>query len=233
MTSIRGPVVVVDFSHKGLKPLQDLQKLFVKAGYDVTLNLPVTMSGQLITDVDIAAVKDNFLFLGQTKVLIHPDTPYEDWKALESLKKAALQVRLCLDHISFLCQHFKLAAGRFSVVPFLLTNIWDFTGATVAGFKIVDFSYLSNLLSGGEVWQVQFEPEPTRRIKKLIQGRYPSGEELAELISYPIHQKMFRPSSLEDRQIKIGDWTLTVPTELIDQSSEKRRDAAIAGLAPY
>ena len=42
-------------------------------------------------------------------------------------------------------EHFGLAAGKFSVVPFLLTNIWDFTGSEIMGFKVVDFSYLPSM----------------------------------------------------------------------------------------
>jgi hypothetical protein len=54
----------------------------------------------------------------------------------------------------------------------------------------VDFSYLSNLLSGAEVWRVRFKPEPTREIKELIKEKSPGGHELAALISNPIHEKI-------------------------------------------
>jgi hypothetical protein len=162
--------------------------------------------------------------------LIHPDKPYEDWKALGSLRNAAGQLKCCLSKLPLVCEHFGLAAGKFSVVPFLLTNIWDFTGSEIMGFKVVDFSYLSNLLTGAEIWEVQFKPEPTRRIKKLIKGKYPTGDELAALISNPIHRQMFRPSTLQEMQIPVGEWTLAVPVEIIDERVEKDREATIAKL---
>jgi hypothetical protein len=204
----------VDFSAKGLKPLQTLRDEFLNARYQVVLNLPVVASDRVVTDIDIAAAKDGFLFVGQTKVLINPDTVYDNWKVLENLRRAAGQLRKSLPYVSVLAGRFGLRDGEYLTVPFLLTNLWDFTGATVGGFKVVDFSYLSFLLRGAEVWGVQLEPVPTREIHKLIAGRYPTGEDLSRLLLKPMHEAMFHRAKLERRYFTVGEWTITVPVDV-------------------
>ena len=207
----------VDFSPKGLKPLQELRREFLNAGYKVLLNLPIVTDEGVLTDVDIAVAKDGFLFIGQTKVLIHPDTVYDDWKVLENLKKAAAQLRKSLPHTSTVAGRVGLTDGEFVTVPFLLTNVWDFTGATIERFKVVDFSYLSQLLRGGEIWRIEPTPVPTREIRKLIAGRYPTGEELYKLLRRTFHEAMFERPQLEKRHFAVGDWTITVPVQVRPQ----------------
>src|SRR5260370_40723809 len=142
----------VNFSPKGLKPLQELRGLFADAGYRVVINFPVGDSRGVATDVDIAAANDGYLFVGQTKVLIHPDSAYDEWKVLENLKRAAQQLSRSINHIQSLRHRLGAAEGDLQLVPFLLTNVWHYTGSTVSGFKVVDFSYLENILTGGEIW---------------------------------------------------------------------------------
>jgi len=203
----------VNFSAKGLKPLKNLHRKFLDAGFNALLNFPIKSGGRLVTDVDIAAAKDGFLFVGQTKVLIRPDTLYDDWKVLDNLKKAANQLKASLQHVSILREQLGLAESEFLTVPFLLTNIWDFTGATVDGFKVIDFSYLSMVLTGGEIWKVQLDPVPRRETRKLIAGRYPTGQELSRLLQRPIHEAMFEKPRLEMRSFEVGEWTVTVPID--------------------
>ncbi len=232
----------MNFSAKGLKPLKDLRQEFVHAGFKVVINFPIAASGKTVTDVDIAATKDDFLFVGQTKVLIHPDTLYDDWKVLENLKKAADQLKTTLQYVPLLSERFQLTEGEFLVVPFLLTNVWGLTGTIVEGFKVIDFSYLSGLLRGGEIWKVQFKPRPTREIFKTIKGKYPTGEELSRLVLKPIHEDMFERPALEDRSFNIDDWTVTipvdaakVPSKAIESSGTRsmRRDKTLISLLKY
>ncbi len=207
----------VDFSGKGLRPLEALRVLFQNAGYEVQLNVPISAPEGPITDIDIVATKDNAVFIGQTKVLIHPDTPYEEWKVLQNLKKAARQLRMSLDYFPLLRNRFDLAGDGASIMPFLLTNVWDFTGCTIDGFKIVDFSYLSNLLTGGEIGTLRFDSDPPQWTpKKLIRGRYPTSKELASLISNPIHEKMFYKPDFKEHRFQIEDWNISVPVESFD-----------------
>jgi len=203
----------VDFAAKGLKPLRTLAGEFIDAGYATLVNVPIRGPQGNVTDVDIAAAKDGHLFLGQTKVLINPDTPYDDWKVHTNLARAAQQLQRSLSHVSQVAARLGLQDGEFVVVPFLLTNVWDFTGATVSGFKVADFSYLSFLLRGAELWSINPGPVPTRQIVKLIASRYPSGEELRRFLQKSIHEEMFQKPEIERRTIQIGDWTVTVPID--------------------
>jgi hypothetical protein len=218
----------VNFSAKGLKPLKNLYQKFLDAGFEGLLNFQVKSGGQLVTDVDIAAAKDGFLFVGQTKVLIRPDTLYDDWKVLDNLRKAANQLQRSLEHLPTLRHQLGLAEGEFLVVPFLLTNVWDFTGATVEGFKVIDFSYLSMLLTGGEIWRVQFNPRPRREIRKLIAGKYPTGMELSKLLQKPIHEAMFQRPILKMHSLAVGEWTVTVPLDT-GRVPKKMRTTWLAG----
>jgi hypothetical protein len=218
----------VDFSPKGLKPLRELGKLFGKAGYDVIINYPVRDSRGPVTDIDIAAVKDRYLFVGQTKVLIHPDSAYDEWKVLENLKRAAQQLSDSLNHLQSLRERLGILEGEVSVVPFVLTNVWHYTGSAVGGFKVVDFSYLENILTGGEIWEVSFSPEPTRRAAKLIEGKYPTGSELSRLIHFPLHEEMFHVPRIQKRTVVLGEWKLTVPAQMPDEVADTKREGAIA-----
>jgi hypothetical protein len=204
----------VDFSPKGLKPLKSIYKEFLDAGFRALLNFPIRAPQGTVTDVDIAAAKGGFLFIGQTKVLIETDTHYDDWKAHDSLRKAGDQLKRSLPYISLVRDRLGLADGEFLTVPFILTNVWGFTGAVVEGFKVIDFSYLSMLLRGAEIWDVRVGPAPTRELRKLIKGRYPTGEELSRLLLKPWHETMFRKPRLATDSFKIGDWTVTVPIDL-------------------
>jgi hypothetical protein len=217
-----------NFSPKGLKPLQDISREFSEAGYRVILNFPLRTPGGLVTDVDLAATKEGYLFVGQTKVLIHPDSAYDEWKVLENLKRAAQQLTRSMDHVQSLRDRLGVSDGRLQVVPFLLTNVWHYTGSTINGFKVVDFSYLSNILTGGEIWEVQLVPQPKRRIAKLVEGKYPTGEELSRLIMNPLHEEMFQIPRLKKRLITVGGWTVCVPVEDHDDASERRRADAFA-----
>jgi hypothetical protein len=211
----------VDFAAKGLKPLRSLGNEFTEAGYSTLINVPVRVPEGTLTDADIVATRDGYLFVGQTKVLINPDTPYDDWKIHENLGKAAVQLEHSLEHISQLAERLRLEPGGYVVVPFLLTNVWDFTGATVAGFKVIDFSYLSLLLRGGELWVLNPGPTPTRQVVKLIAGKYPTGEELCRLLRRSLHEQMFQKPKIDRHSFFVGDWTVTVPVDLGKQPELK------------
>lgn len=218
----------VNFSAKGLKPLRSLYQKFRDASFNSVLNFPLKVGNQQVTDVDIAAAKDGFLFIGQTKVLIRPDTVYDDWKVLDNLRKAANQLEKSIQHVPELRDRLGLVEGEFLVVPFLLTNVWNFTGATVSGFKVVDFSYLSMLLTGGEIWEVQFDPVPRRKVRKLIAGKYPTGMELSMLLQKSIHESMFEKSLIEMRSLYVGEWTVSVPIDK-GRIPKKMRDSWLTG----
>lgn len=207
----------VDFAAKGLKPLRILEKEFFDAGYTVLINVPIRGPRGNLTDVDIAAAKDSYLFLGQTTVLINPDTLYDDWKVHENLSKAAQQLQRSLPNVQQVATKLGLREGDYVVVPFLLTNVCDFTGAAVSGFKVADFSYLSFLLRGAELWKINPGPVPTREIVKLIAGKYPTGEEFCRLLQRSIHERMFRKPTIEKTTIDIDDWKIVIP---IDSSKQ-------------
>lgn len=218
----------VDFSPKGLKPLKELGRLFAEAGYRVVVNFPLRDAQGPVTDVDIAAVIGSYLFVGQVKVLIHPDSAYDEWKVLVNLKRAAQQLTKSMLHVQSLRDRLGVPSGNLQTVPFLLTNVWHYTGSTVDGYRVVDFSYLENLLTGGEIWNVDLSREPTRHVVKLIDGKYPRGDELSRLILTPIHQKMFQVSRIEKRIVTIGDWKIRVPVEARDDVAQRKREVALA-----
>jgi hypothetical protein len=96
-------------------------------------------------------------------------------------------------------------------VPFLLTNIWDFTGMSISGFKILDFSYLENLLTGANIGVLSFEPQPRRRMTSFIKGKYPTSTELEKLITNPLHSQMFEHPKVERKQFTVAGWEINFP----------------------
>lgn len=201
----------VDMSAKGLKPLIRIQQLFRRAGFDVRLNISLRNDERCLTDVDLAAHKDGRLFLAQAKVLIDPDTLYEEWKARAALEHAAQQLQTCLDHGEQLWRVIGITGSPVSMVPFILTNIWDFTGMAMSKFKILDFSYLENLLTGANVDVRHRNPQEPRRRFSFIRGRFPTAPELERLILKPLHSQMFEHPKIERKEFSVGGWRMSIP----------------------
>jgi hypothetical protein len=204
----------VNLSSKGIKPVLGIKSAFENARFEVRLSVPVWNGHTLVTDVDLTAFKDNTLFIAQIKVLIQPDTPYEEWKCLQSLQTGVRQLNDCLRHLPYLSQRLHLNQGT-RVFPFLLTNIWDFTGMTIQGFKVVDFSYLANLLTGANFGMTRFGAGPRTYGASLIAGKYPTPEELERLLSKSVHERMFRPAELHNQELRVAGWRIIYPAEKV------------------
>lgn len=208
----------IDLSPRGLRPLAIIADRFRSAGFEVNVNVPVLQNQRLITDVDLVLFKDACLFLGQAKIVVQPDGHYEMWQAGQKLAHAAQQLRKSITALggarNLSPKQLGLKEGRnpVEVVPFILTNVWDFTGATVENYPIVDLSYLTMLLSGGII---SSGTRTHMKSLKLIRGRFPSGQELAKLIGNPVHRAMFSRRNIEHMVHMVGDQKIYVPVTFL------------------
>jgi hypothetical protein len=202
----------LDLSPKGLRPLKGLPELFARAGFVARLSVPLHDGQRLLTDVDIVAHKDGFLFLGQVKVLIQPDSLYEEWKARQTLRQAAKQLEVCVEHATNLAILLGIPQPLVRVVPFILTNIWDFTAVSISRFKVIDFSYLANLLTGAQIGFVRSQPQPEQHLRSFIKGQYPTPEELEKLILNPIHGSLSEQQhTTERKEFTVAGWQISIP----------------------
>jgi hypothetical protein len=208
----------VNLSLRGLKPLIIIAKHFKRAQFQVRMNVAVREEHNVVTDVDLVLLKDGRLFLGQVKIVVQPDTCYEMWQVRQKLADAARQLKRAITALEraggSLTDHLGLGDGQkpTDIVPFILTNVWDFTGAAVAGFPVVDLSYLTVLISGGVI---RSGTRNEMHSLKLIHRTFPSGPELAALIRKSLHRAMFRQPKIQHVPWMIGGQKILVPSRFL------------------
>jgi hypothetical protein len=114
---------------KGRKPLRKLRTLFEIGGFQCLEDIEIRDSrGNLLTDLDLLAYRDDDVLFFQSKVLSIPDTPYEYWRVDQTLLSAAFQMDVVLDHrsqVESACQRenptFNLDDKRISA--YLITDV--------------------------------------------------------------------------------------------------------------
>lgn len=205
-------------SVRGFKPIASLQATFRKRGFPCVVNVPIVVEGRVLTDLDLAVLSAATLFVAQAKVAVQPDSPHEVWSIHQKLAlaaeqlTAALKSRAAID-AALARSGLRGATDADTVVPFLLTNVWQFTGSRISGFPVVDISYLQMLLRGGVVTEIQ-----GRKVTqfKIIEGRVPSGTELRRLIEEPVHRAMFRRAATRHwADYPIGPKTVKLPLQTL------------------
>ncbi len=209
-----------DQAGKGKRPLVRLLAALEAAGFCAVTDFPLVANGSSITDLDIAAVKDGILFVGQSKVVLHPDTAFEFWKVRQKLNDAATQMQRSISHLKaalpgLLSRLSLQGAWIGETVTFVVTSAWEFTGARISDLPIVDFSYLEMLLQGAEISAVKEEADGTLSIRRgrLIKGQHPTGPELKALIEEPLHRHMARrPAKAGLTLHTIGPYKMHFPT---------------------
>jgi hypothetical protein len=207
----------LDQKKKGFLPIRSLSDSFSTAGYLSTTDYNVRAQKIVVTDIDLVAFRKGYLFLGQAKIVIEPDSSYDHWKAEEKLRHAATQLRECIDHIDDikidLLKKLGATADIVKVVPFIITNTRQFTERRFSGYPVIDVPYLNFLLHGatGTVIQPQPGPPLVASWKSFINGDFPTEEELDRLIHATIHRVQERGVIYKHELRKIGDRKIHLP----------------------
>ena len=208
----------LDQKKKGYVAVRNLCKEFHKAGFYAVTDCTIRVNHQDITDLDVAAFKDGFLFLGQSKIVIEPDGLYDGWKAEQKLSRAAAQLDKCLEHLDVIRDGLFEQLGikgfrEHRVVPFIVTNSRQFTERRFGGYPVVDLPYLRFVLSGARSAVVGTGSGRlgTAPGKTYIKGRYPTPEEFEELLKRTIHKAMEREMVERYEMKKVGDRKLHIP----------------------
>ena len=210
----------LDQSRKGTIQVEEVCETFRSAKFAALSNYAVILEGVPKTDIDIAAYKDGILFLGQAKVVIHPDTAHEHRAVRNKLVSAARQMKRCLDHLDSYKADLLHRLGAPSIrtrgiVAFVTTNVWDYTGVEVGGLPVVDFSYLSLLLTGGAISLVREDVDGSLSAlsSRVIKGKRPTANELRVRIESPLARYMFeRPEGSKLGLIEIAGHKVHLPT---------------------
>jgi hypothetical protein len=179
-----------DISSKGRRPLVRLGSQFKEAGFSYKSDIAVVKDGTLVTDADILAAKDNVLFIMQSKILSVSDDLYEEWRNQQCLELAAVQMEICIDNLASILKAHGESLGVTAdcdIAPYLVTNIWNFTGDVVNRYRVTDLSYLGNLLKGGAVRIKKTGSGDEVAIFRLIEGSRPTAMELERLLNNPPH----------------------------------------------
>jgi hypothetical protein len=213
----------LDLSPRGFKPLVALREKFVKADVKVGVNRSVRKEGRDLTDVDLFFFKDQILFVAQVKVLLDPDSPYETWKVMTKLNRAADQLQSTMDalpsikadlfnELGLLEKERNQEAQNF---PFILCNIEHATGLRIKGFPVVHFGLLEMLLRGGRIGLLAVESGSINPIgfRQLIRGERPTGVEFKSLINdpRPYFNTMFKRPHIRQFNFCSGSFVVQVP----------------------
>jgi hypothetical protein len=208
----------LDQKKKGFLPIRSLAEEFKIAGFLSIIDYKVRSNGRVVTDIDIVAFKGGFLFLGQAKIVIEPDSSYDQWKAEEKMRDAATQLRCCVEHLdevkSDLMKRLSTDECIAKVVPFIVTNTRQFTERRFDGYPVVDVPYLSFLLNGATGTVIQTESGRRPRLsswKSFINGKYPTEIELDTLIHATIHHVRDRGMVYKHELRTIGDRKIHLP----------------------
>lgn len=208
----------LDQKKKGYIPVLELERRFKDAGFWALSNFSVQINHREITDIDLVAFKDGYLFLGQCKIVIEPDSLYDAWKAENKLEFAATQLDACIAHLnevrSELFNRLGLKYTKETFVrPFILTNTRQFTERRFRGHPVVDVAYVRFLLGGARAsiigtsrGEIGFGSG-----RSYIEGEHPTGEELSRLFRETIHKVQKRDISYRHVLRKIGDRKVHIP----------------------
>ncbi|MCU1251042.1 MAG: hypothetical protein JWQ49_4071 [Edaphobacter sp.] len=199
-----------DLSMKGKKHLDLLEKDFMRAGFRILRDKKIfDPGGKPLTDVDLAVSKDGEVILFQSKILIQSDTSYDEWKINNILKNAAEQMNSSIPELQrFLARHAKGLAidpKKCNVTLALVTNVWNYTGAEVGKYLVVDTSYLSMILNGATVSTIRSDTNERFARRKFIADDFPTGQEFVFLMKNPIHQEVFEIEEPAWAEITICD----------------------------
>ncbi len=208
----------LDQKKKGYVPVLELEQCFKDAGFLALANFSVKVNHREITDIDLVAYKDGYLFLGQCKIVIEPDSMYDAWKAKQKLDFAATQLDACVAHLDGVRSELFNRLGlrgmkEVYVVPFILTNTRQFTETQFHGHPVVDVAYVRFLLGGARAsiigtsaGQIGFGTG-----RSYIKGQYPTGQELGTLFKETIHNVQKREVAYHHVLRKVGDRKIHVP----------------------
>jgi len=219
----------LDQKKKGYLPVRNLRTEFLDAGFHAVTDFTIRIHGQEATDLDLAAFKDETLFLAQSKIVIEPDSLYDIWKAEGKLIRAATQLDKCLQHLESIRGELFERLGvkgvrEKRVVPFIVTNSRHFTERRFRGYPVVDIPYVEFLLGGARGAVVGTAPGKLRTGsgKKYIKGTHPTAVELEELLKRTIHRVMERETVERFGMKKIGDRKIHVPMMALKTPGEGR-----------
>jgi hypothetical protein len=196
----------------------ELEQCFKDAGFLALANFSVKVNHREITDIDLVAYKDGYLFLGQCKIVIEPDSMYDAWKAEQKLDFAATQLDACVAHLddvrSELFNRLGLRGMKEAyVVPFILTNTRQFTERQFHGHPVVDVAYVRFLLGGARASIIGTSAGQIGlgTGRSYIKGQYPTGQELGTLFKETIHKVQKREVAYHHVLRKVGDRKIHVP----------------------
>jgi len=217
----------LDQKRKGYLPVLGLEKEFKTAGFAALANFRVLINHREVTDIDLVAFKDGILFLGQCKIVIAPDSLYDTWKAEQKLEDAASQLNTCIAYLdevrATLFERLGLKGTKEQrVVPFILTNVRQFTERRFRNHPVVDIPYLSFVLGGARGTIIGTSPS---RIgiesgRSYIEGESPTGAELASLLVQTIHKVQHREIVYKHALRKIGDRKIHIPLMSMQTAGE-------------
>jgi hypothetical protein len=218
----------LDQKKKGFVPIRALRDSFREAEFASISDYKIVAEDRTVTDIDVIAYKNGVLFLGQAKIVIEPDSLYDRWKAEQKLNHAAAQLRLCIEYLDKIGKDIleKLSVqGEIKrIVPFIVSNTRQFTEKRFCGYPVVDVGYLDFVLGGATGTTIQPQRGHPRigNWKSYIKGKYPSEDELEELILETFHRVQARGVVYSHALRTVGDRKIHLPMMRLGTPGESR-----------
>jgi hypothetical protein len=208
----------IDISFKGISSEKRLEDIFGKMGCACVAGYKFhDSSGE--GDIDCIAFKENTFIVCESKNIVPNESTQDRYRTLELFtKKASNQanrgVRFVSSHLSQICDELSIKISNSEAVriyPFIITNLFGFTGLVINAVPVCDFSALGRLATSKYVYRTIKGKEGINKVpvKELYKGDVPTAAELLNQLRNPFQVEY------EAKKLKITSITQPMTKELM------------------
>ena len=221
-----------DLSFKGISSEKKLGNLFTRMGFNCLVSYDFhNTHGK--GDIDCIAYKDSAFIICESKNIIPNESLYDRYRTMELFaKKASNQanrgVRFVNLHLSQICEHLSVQIPNreeVRIYPFIITNLFGFTGLIINGVPVCDFSALGKFAADKYVYQIMRGKERINRmpVKQLYKGDVPTADELVNQLCNPFQVEY------EKKRLKVDSITQAMTKDIVLKVFEVREDESAGG----
>ncbi len=188
----------IDISFKGISFEKKLDNLFREMGFKSLAGLGFSdASGK--GEIDCIAYKENTFFVCECKNIVPNESSRDRYRTLKIFtKKASNQAnrgaRFVGSHLHQICEQLSVSIANreeIKIFPFIITNLFGFSGLAFNGVHVCDISALKRFADGKYVNRtiVSKDGKRSEPVKELYKGDTPNSNELLEQLRTPFQMR--------------------------------------------
>ena len=207
----------IDIGFKGISSEKNLENIFSRMGFKCLTGYKYQDSlGE--GEIDCIAFKENIFFVCESKNIVPNESTNDRFRTLDLFeKKASKQAnrgsRFINSHLSKICEQFSIKVlnnGSVRVYPFIITNLFGFTGLVINGVHVCDFSALERFAQDKYVYRMRRGEKEINKVPvhELYKGDEPTANDLLNQLHKPFQLEY------ERKKLKIVSTTQPMTKEL-------------------